>query len=617
MSDNSRSRITITLGDSRQVVKRAGPPLDGSFGDSQSMVGRKRSVKDRLGGVGDSKTGFDNKRLRADGRAFSQVDSTADMGLRKSDLRFKLLRKNSNMNCQSNDQQSVLDLRDLLSRPAQSSNASVAALPNIPERSDARQRFPELGNGKQHMSDMRQRKQNMAESRNGRQNMVGVNDVRPRLQETHSSGIIRRIPSTSVAGSLNHVGMLRNSSSPWTSNNLRSPDVGSRPRSPNAPLRGRSPDVGLRRRSPDVALRRRSPDVALRRRSPEVALRRSSPNVAFGRRSPDVAFGRSVGLRRRSPDVAFRRRSPNVALSRRSPGVVLRRRSPDLALRRRSPDVPLRRSSPDVALRRRFPDVALRRGSPIVSLRRGSPIVSLRRRSPDVSLRRRSPGVALRRRSPVITLRHRSPAVALRHRSPDVALRRRSPDVALRHGSPDVLSTPRGYSPPRREEELQRGPSVRSYNDRGVGAYMSKDVHDLSRPHPSVPYMTAAASPAARAYMSKDVYDNSHPRTSVPYMTTTAVPAVHAKPMIPQPSPSMPPSNFIQRSSYVIHEPPTVDSFLRSLGLEKFSIIFKAEEVDMYSLRQMGDNDLKDMGIPMGPRKKLLLELQSRYKRPI
>ncbi|KAJ4728466.1 Ankyrin repeat and SAM domain-containing protein [Melia azedarach] len=56
----------------------------------------------------------------------------------------------------------------------------------------------------------------------------------------------------------------------------------------------------------------------------------------------------------------------------------------------------------------------------------------------------------------------------------------------------------------------------------------------------------------------------------------------------------------------------SVDSFLRSLGLEKYSITFQAEEVDMTALVHMTDEDLKALGIPMGPRKKILLALESR-----
>ncbi|XP_057809027.1 uncharacterized protein LOC131023499 [Salvia miltiorrhiza] len=56
----------------------------------------------------------------------------------------------------------------------------------------------------------------------------------------------------------------------------------------------------------------------------------------------------------------------------------------------------------------------------------------------------------------------------------------------------------------------------------------------------------------------------------------------------------------------------SVESFLQSLGLDKYSITFQAEEVDMAALVHMSDEDLKAMGIPMGPRKKILLELESK-----
>ncbi|XP_010547096.1 PREDICTED: ankyrin repeat and SAM domain-containing protein 6-like [Tarenaya hassleriana] len=57
----------------------------------------------------------------------------------------------------------------------------------------------------------------------------------------------------------------------------------------------------------------------------------------------------------------------------------------------------------------------------------------------------------------------------------------------------------------------------------------------------------------------------------------------------------------------------SVDSFLESLGLEKYSINFQAEEVDMAALLHMSDDDLKAMSIPMGPRKKILLALASKH----
>ncbi|KAE8701387.1 putative methionine--tRNA ligase-like [Hibiscus syriacus] len=43
----------------------------------------------------------------------------------------------------------------------------------------------------------------------------------------------------------------------------------------------------------------------------------------------------------------------------------------------------------------------------------------------------------------------------------------------------------------------------------------------------------------------------------------------------------------------------SVEGFLKSLGLEKYTITFQAEEVDMAALVQMTDEDLKALGIPM------------------
>ncbi|XP_075515116.1 uncharacterized protein LOC142549822 isoform X2 [Primulina tabacum] len=57
--------------------------------------------------------------------------------------------------------------------------------------------------------------------------------------------------------------------------------------------------------------------------------------------------------------------------------------------------------------------------------------------------------------------------------------------------------------------------------------------------------------------------------------------------------------------------PPTVSSLLHSLGLGKYAINFEAEEIDMVGLKQMGELDLKELGIPIGPRKKILSALHS------
>ncbi|XP_019227260.1 PREDICTED: ankyrin repeat and SAM domain-containing protein 6-like isoform X2 [Nicotiana attenuata] len=69
------------------------------------------------------------------------------------------------------------------------------------------------------------------------------------------------------------------------------------------------------------------------------------------------------------------------------------------------------------------------------------------------------------------------------------------------------------------------------------------------------------------------------------------------------------------QSSYPDPPPMTVVSLLNSLGLGKYAIHFQAEEIDMAALKQMGDRDLKELGIPMGPRKKILLAMLPQNKR--
>ncbi|XP_022776045.1 uncharacterized protein LOC111317838 [Durio zibethinus] len=159
----------------------------------------------------------------------------------------------------------------------------------------------------------------------------------------------------------------------------------------------------------------------------------------------------------------------------------------------------------------------------------------------------------------------------------------------LRQRSPDrVMGTSRGLSPPRNVEELQKKPVNRAYDDVRTVPYMGKDVLDAPRP-------VSTAS----------------------FVTKSTLPTTSAKPMppgLPIPSP-IPPSSIVQKSSYSGDEQQTVEGLLHSLGLGKYAILFKAEEVDMTALKQMGENDLKELGIPMGPRKKILLALLPRSKR--
>ncbi|XP_042497049.1 ankyrin repeat and SAM domain-containing protein 6-like [Macadamia integrifolia] len=154
----------------------------------------------------------------------------------------------------------------------------------------------------------------------------------------------------------------------------------------------------------------------------------------------------------------------------------------------------------------------------------------------------------------------------------------------LRHRSPyRNLGTSRGLSPPRNMDDRRQAPSIRPV--------------DASRP----------------PYMSKDNFDTSRSTGPTMYMTKTSVAPDPAKPVARHP----PPSGIMQKSSYMGEEPhTTVASLLLSLGLGKYAIIFQAEEVDMTALRQMRDNDLKELGIPMGPRKKILRAVMPRSKQP-
>lgn len=159
-------------------------------------------------------------------------------------------------------------------------------------------------------------------------------------------------------------------------------------------------------------------------------------------------------------------------------------------------------------------------------------------------------------------------------------IRKRSPDVVLR--------TSRNLSPQRNGVDITRGPLMRASDDARTESYMSRDILDCGR------YFSAPSS------MKKP------PIASAPLKSYASSQALLSQP-----------SGIVHRSSYMGNEHLTVESLLYTLGLERYSIIFKAEEVDMTALRQMGDTDLQQLGIPMGPRKKILLALLPRSKRPL
>jgi hypothetical protein len=51
---------------------------------------------------------------------------------------------------------------------------------------------------------------------------------------------------------------------------------------------------------------------------------------------------------------------------------------------------------------------------------------------------------------------------------------------------------------------------------------------------------------------------------------------------------------------------PDVASWLSRLGLDKYIEAFTANEVDFDALRHLKEDDLKELGLPLGPRRKVL-----------
>ncbi|CAL4999879.1 unnamed protein product [Urochloa decumbens] len=92
----------------------------------------------------------------------------------------------------------------------------------------------------------------------------------------------------------------------------------------------------------------------------------------------------------------------------------------------------------------------------------------------------------------------------------------------------------------------------------------------------------------------------------------TAAPAVIKKVSAPAPVPAPAPSPPQQSQGKV---DASLESLLKSLELEKYLINFQAEEVDMKALAYMNEEDMKLLGIPMGPRKKILSALAHKKRK--
>ncbi|OQU81725.1 hypothetical protein SORBI_3006G110300 [Sorghum bicolor] len=156
-------------------------------------------------------------------------------------------------------------------------------------------------------------------------------------------------------------------------------------------------------------------------------------------------------------------------------------------------------------------------------------------------------------------------------------------DDGLRHRSPErILSARSDVSPPIAYDQIRPMPPLRSAGSSRPQSFITRDAPDTSR---SQPY-------AGKSTISVDTVQR----------TNGITPSSAALPKVP----------------VMAEAPLTVTGLLNSLGLEKYLVLFQAEEVDMAALKQMGESDLKDMGVPMGPRKKILLavgpQLKQRHK---
>ncbi|KAK9060271.1 hypothetical protein SSX86_020975 [Deinandra increscens subsp. villosa] len=164
MAETSRrSQVTITLGRSGQVVKGAGAVFDGS--ESVPAVGSKRSVRDRLGDGGVDKLQFDSKRLRGDSGRWNLKTSNFldDLHLSKDDLRFQIMNRTK-----SNSKQDMVDLRDILSRPARPSATNPVTPYSLHETIHGRQRVPEAKDSPRHVPERVCERQSMPDPRDDR-----------------------------------------------------------------------------------------------------------------------------------------------------------------------------------------------------------------------------------------------------------------------------------------------------------------------------------------------------------------------------------------------------------------------------------------------------------------
>ncbi|KAF2592434.1 hypothetical protein F2Q70_00044759 [Brassica cretica] len=503
MSEASRrSRVTITLGRSGQVVSR-----DGSDFDELPRVGTKRSVKERLGNQLDASAyGSDAVSKRC--KEGKQV-SVEMIG--QNDLRFKLLQKNAQRRAQS-EEGSTIDLREKLLSKSKSEQ--------LPRSFDARPR----------MADPR-------------------DDPLP--------------PSRTARGPSQ---MLSSSSaySPWARDDTRW-------RSPERLMsdsRSRSPP----RNSGSISRTPRALSPPRSTRSFTGGSRGLSPPRSSGRMSPPRNAGRMIGHHHR--DLSPPRSSGRIFSHPR-----------DISPPRNAGSISgtPRTLSPSRNTR---------------SFTGGSRILSPPRSDERMFGHPRDLSPPPRTTGRMISSTPRDLSPPRNPRSFSSGSRALSP---TRNVGSSYMGSSRGFSPSRNPGSSYVGSSRDSPPPRSID-----DFHGRSR-------MVDDVRPSP--YAVRGVVNNQAPGSGITLSRTMLPPPVPNPHPLPPLSQLPPLGSMMQNSPFPMEEPLTVESFLNSLGLGKYFLAFKREEVDMTTIKQMKESDLKDLIIPMGPRKKILQAIACLPKR--
>ncbi|KAJ0256291.1 Sterile alpha motif [Hirschfeldia incana] len=501
MSEGSRrSRVTITLGRSGQVVSR-----DGTDIDELPRVGTKRSVKERLGNQFDTSAyGSDAVSKRQRGEASF---SGNDLQISQNDLRFKLLQKNAQRRAQS-EEGSTVDLREKLLSKSKSEQLPRSL------------------------------------------------DTRPRMSDPRDDPL----PPSRTARGPSHLLSSSSVYSPWS----RDDDI--RRRSPERPMstsRGRSPP----RNGGSIS-------GTPRALSPP----RSTRSFTGGSRdlSPPRNSGRMIShSRNMSPP-----RSHHRDLSPPRSGGRIFSHPRDMSPPRNAGSISgtPRALSPPRNTR---------------SFTGGSRDLSPPRNAGRVFGHPRDLSPPPRTTGRMISSTPRDLSPSRNPRSFSSGSRALSP---ARNVGSSYMGSSRGFSPSRNPGGSYVGSSRGSPPSRSID-----DFHGRSRMVDDVrpsPYAVNNQAPGSGITLSRP-------------MLPPPVPNPHPLPPLSQ----LPPLGSMMQNPFPMEEPLTVESFLNSLGLGKYFLAFKREEVDMTTIKQMKESDLKDLIIPMGPRKKILQAIACLPKR--